>query len=139
MRDKICTLFGGREAEVLLCDGVSIGSSRDIHHATSIARALVEEYGEGTGDAGIAHWAHDQRVPVSEAQRGRVDVAVHMILEAERKRAAELLVTHRVLLTSLRDLLLEKKVLDRNAFAHLAPAKTSTPTPLPIEKGTNAV
>lgn len=139
MRDKICTLFGGREAEVLLCDGVSIGSSSDIHHATSIARALVEEYGEGTGDAGIAHWAHDQRVPVSESQRARVDTAVHMILEAERKRAAELLSTHRLLLTSLRDLLLEKKVLDRNAFAHLAPAKTSTPVPLPIEKGTNAV
>jgi len=139
MRDKICTLFGGREAEVLLCDGVSIGSSSDIHHATSIARALVEEYGEGSGEAGIVHWAYDKRVPVSEHARSRVDQAINQILEAERRRAAELLTTHRVLLVSLRDLLLEKKVLDRSAFAHLAPPPTSTPVPLPIEKATNAV
>ena len=78
-------------------------------------------------------------MPVSEQQRARVDTSVHMILEAERKRAAELLATHRLLLVSLRDLLLEKKVLDRNAFAHLVPAPTSTPAPLPIEKGTHAV
>ncbi|MBA2539453.1 MAG: hypothetical protein H0V17_07460, partial [Deltaproteobacteria bacterium] len=77
--------------------------------------------------------------PVSEHARARVDQAICMILDAERKRAAELLATHKALLISLRDLLLEKKVLDRSAFSHLVPAKTSTPVPLPIEKGTNAL
>jgi cell division protease FtsH len=139
LRDQICTLFGGREAEALLLDDVSVGSGSDIHHATAIARALIEQYGEGTGDAGIARWTHHKDTPTSEHTRARVDQAVHQILQAERTRARALLEQHRGILTALRDLLLEKKVLDRSSFAHLAPAKTSTPAPLPTEGLSNAV
>src|SRR5215467_5378730 len=46
LRDTICTLFGGREAEVLLLDDLSIGAGADLHHATEIARALIEQYGD---------------------------------------------------------------------------------------------
>jgi cell division protease FtsH len=123
LRDSICTLFGGREAEVLLLDDVSIGASSDIQHATLIARGLVEEYGDGGEDVGVGRWAHHKDIPVSEDGRARSDNAVRAILERERQRAKGLLTTNRALLVSLRDLLIEKKVLDRASFAHLAPEK----------------
>ncbi len=123
LRDSICTLFGGREAEVLLLDDVSIGASSDIQHATLIARGLVEEYGDGGEDVGVGRWSHHKDIPVSEDGRARSDNAVRAILERERQRCKQLLTANRALLISLRDLLIEKKVLDRASFAHLAPEK----------------
>jgi len=119
LRDSICTLFGGREAEALLLDDISIGSASDLANATEIARAMVERYGDGGSELGVAMWAHDKNAPTSEHARARIDQQVKAILEAERKRAHDILAEHRALLIALRDLLVEKKVLDRAAFAHL--------------------
>jgi cell division protease FtsH len=118
LRDTICTLFGGREAEALLLDDLSIGASSDLQNATSIARALVERYG-GSAEAGIGRWVHDDEAPVSEASRARIDDEIRAILETERRRAKDILAAQRPLLVALRDLLLDKKVLDRASFAHL--------------------
>ena len=133
LRDTICTLFGGREAEALLLDDLSIGASSDLHHATGIARALVERYGDSGADVGIGRWAHDGDAPVSEASRARIDQEIRTILEAERRRARQILEAQRPLLVALRDLLLERKVLDRASFAHLTPALT--PSTLPSGHG----
>jgi cell division protease FtsH len=119
LRDTICTMFGGREAEALLFEDVSIGAASDLHNATAIARALVEQYGEEVPELGIARWAHNEKAPVSEQTRGRIDVAIGKILETERARARTILTQQRVLLVALRDLLIERKVLDRASFAHL--------------------
>ena len=127
LHDSICTLMGGREAEALLLDDVSIGQGGDLHNATEIARALVEKYGSGGDEVGVARWAHHKNVPVSESARGRVDVEVRRILETERARARLILDQNRVLLVALRDLLIERKVLDRASFAHLvAPAGSAS-------------
>jgi cell division protease FtsH len=128
LRDRMCTLFGGREAELLILDDVSIGSASDLQYATAIARAMVEEYGDGGVELGVGRWAHrrdDHGTPTSEQARARVDDAVKAILERERARAKALLETNRPLLVALRDLLLEKKVLDRTAFAHLVPSEAA--------------
>jgi len=119
LRDTICTMFGGREAEALLFEDVSIGAASDLHNATAIARALVEQYGEEVPELGIGRWAHHEKVPVSEQTRGRIDVAIGNILETERARARTILTQQRTLLVALRDLLIERKVLDRASFAHL--------------------
>jgi cell division protease FtsH len=119
LRDTICTMFGGREAEALLLDDISIGAGSDIHNATNIARSLVEEYGDECEEVGIARWVHDKDVPKSELTRGRIDAAIAKIVENERQRARLILDERRALLIALRDLLIEKKVLDRASFAHL--------------------
>ena len=125
LRDTICTLFGGREAEALLLDGMSIGASSDLHHATEIARALVERYGETSAAVGVGRWVHDHDAPMSEASRAQIDDEVRALLDVERRRAQSLLATQRALLVALRDLLLERKVLDRASFAHLIPGGAS--------------
>jgi cell division protease FtsH len=123
LRDTICTLFGGREAEALLLEDVSIGAASDLRSATEIARSLVECYGEAA-EVGVGRWAHDHDAPVSEASRARIDHEVRAILETERRRARQILENQRPLLVALRDLLLERKVIDRASFAHLTTASS---------------
>ncbi|MBA3393635.1 MAG: AAA family ATPase [Deltaproteobacteria bacterium] len=123
LRDSMCTLFGGREAEALLLDDISIGSASDLDYATQIARSMVEQYGDGGIEIGVGRWAHHKDQPTSEHARARIDQAIQAILERERTRAKQLLEANKPLLVALRDLLLDKKVLDRSSFAHLFPTK----------------
>ncbi|MBL8957961.1 MAG: AAA family ATPase [Myxococcaceae bacterium] len=125
LTDQICTLMGGREAELLLLEDLSIGSGQDLERATGIARALVEEFGmggEGVGVRTLLHPSKDHPTP-SNALRESSEKAVREILEQQRKRAADILREHKVLVATLRDLLLEKKVLDREALSGVLPMR----------------
>ena len=118
-------LFGGREAEALLLDDLSIGSAHDLDRATNIARALVEEFGMGGDAVGVRQytWPGQEHPPqLSEVGRGAIEASVLEILDRERARAKQIVTENRALLISLRDLLLEKKVLDRESFGHLVPS-----------------
>ncbi len=57
-----------------------------------------------------------KETPLADETRRLVDEAVRKILAEERRRAAEILSTHRAELVALRDLLLEKKVIEREDF-----------------------
>ena len=114
--DSICVLFGGREAEALLLDDLSAGASHDLERATGIARALVEELGLGGPEIGVRSFGEEH---VADDTRRRIDERVRAILEEQRLRAKALLEANRAVLVALRDLLIERKVLDREAFAHL--------------------
>jgi len=126
--DLICVLYGGREAEVLLLDDLSIGSAHDVERATAIARALVEEFGMGGDDLGVRRFARasasDGEHPptLSDATRASIERSIKTVLEAQRDRARTLVSNHQGDVVALRELLLEKKVLDREAFAPLAEA-----------------
>ncbi len=120
--DNICTLYGGREAELLLLEDLSIGSSADVQRATDVARALVEQFGMGGEQVGVRHIEISREVPPpSETLKARIEAAALEILERERRRAKDILATHKGLVETLRDLLLEKKVLDRESLQHLLP------------------
>ena len=123
--DSICVLFGGREAEDLLLDDLSIGSAHDLDRATAIARALVEEFGMGGDAVGVRRFrerSSDGHADLSNSTREALERGVRECLERERARAKALVTENRDLLIALRDLLLERKSLDREAFSHLIPA-----------------
>lgn len=121
LRDSICTLFGGREAEALLLDDLSIGAVADLEHATATARALVEEFGFGPAELGVRLFRNerDGAPPLSDGARAQLEAQIGDVLEHERKRAAALLKQHQKQLVALRDLLLERKVVDRMALSAL--------------------
>lgn len=126
--DQICTLFGGREAELLFFEDLSIGSAGDIDRATDIARALVEQFGMGGSDGlGVRRVESHHRTtghvidPLSEAMKAELERATRAILEEQRVRARKLLDENRALVQTLRDLLLDKKVLDREALGSILP------------------
>lgn len=121
--DDLCVLMGGREAELLLLDDLSIGSSGDLQRATAIARAIVEEFGMGGDGVGVCRFG-DDREPgrmknLSQNQLEALDRRVRELLEEARERSAKILKDNRPLAETLRDLLLEKKVIDAKALAEL--------------------
>jgi len=126
MLDTVAVLMGGREAEQLLLDDLSIGSSEDLRRATIIARTLVEELGMGGDATGVVRYNHEeksQRHPyLSDEQRAALDRRVRAVLEESRDKAVTILRDNRAVLETLRDLLLEKKTIDAKALRELLPA-----------------
>lgn len=121
LRDDICVLMGGREAELLLLDDLSIGSSGDLSRATDIARALVEDFGMGT-DVGPGRFSSDaerdgRRPHLSASQLESIDRNVSEILEQERQRAADILKENSAILEMLRNQLLEHRTLEAKAVS----------------------
>ncbi len=122
LMDDLCVLMGGREAEQLLLEDLSIGSAGDLERATEIARALVEEFGMGGEAVGLGRnitiasrrEAHRQYSP---AQLEAIDRQVRQLLEEARSRAAKILGEQRALVETLRDMLLEHQVIDAKTLS----------------------
>ena len=124
--DAIATLFGGREAEDELLGRLTIGSAHDVERATAIARNLVERFGMNpSGALEIRDFSDDERL--SERTRESLDANIRELLERERARARSILHEHRAELLALRDLLLEKKVIDARTMRELVPGAPHLP------------
>jgi cell division protease FtsH len=122
--DELCVMMGGREAEQLLLDDLSIGSWEDLRQGTVIARHLVEELGMGGEAVGVCRFQKDNGDPIrqpdlSDAQREILDRRVRDLLEEARSRAAGILKDNRNLLETLRDLLLQHKVIESKALTEM--------------------
>lgn len=120
LEDRLATLFGGREAERILLGQVSAGAEHDLEHATSVARSMVMELGMAPERVGVLrihqvdeHGRSARARSLSEATLHGVDEAVRELLEGARMRAAAILEKQRELVVTLRDLLVEKKVIDK--------------------------
>jgi cell division protease FtsH len=122
MLEDVCICLGGREAERLLLGDLYDGASSDVHSATQIARDMVEVLGLGEDDAvgTVRYQAADgsgQRRPdLSPAQAEALDRRVRALVEEQRQRAARILSERRLQLETLRDLLVEKKVIEAKAL-----------------------
>ncbi len=126
--DQICTLYGGREAELLFFEDLSIGSAGDIQRATDIARALVEDFGMGNDAVGVrAVEVEGHEAAQSESMKVEMEASIRVILETERARCRGILDKNKALIASLRDLLLEKKVLDAETLKPMLPARVAVP------------
>ena len=132
--DDLCILMGGREAESLLLDDISIGSAGDINHATDIARALVEEFGMGdeSSDAGIVRFSSDherdgRRGNLSAEQLELVDRAIRKLTSDAQQQAAQILKDNRPIVELLRDELLQHKTIDSKSL-HKFLADNNLPT-----------
>ena len=123
--DTLGTLFGGREAELLLLDDISVGAAHDLSRATEIARDVVARFGMGPDDLEVRDFGTgrpgEANGQLADATRARLDLAVRAVLETARARARTTLEAHRGALETLRDLLLTHEVVEAEAFTHLGP------------------
>ena len=121
--DDLCILMGGREAELLMLDDLSIGSSGDLQRATEIARALVEEFGMGGDEVGLAHSPTYQRQGsrqvLSPQHLGAIDLQVRTILQQAQERARQILSEQQAMVETLRDMLLEHQVIDAKTLKEM--------------------
>jgi cell division protease FtsH len=130
--DDLCVLLGGREAEQLLLDDISIGCSGDLRRATEIARALVEEFGMGGDTVGLEQCTtssgerdRDRQRRYSPAQLEAIDRGVRDILHQAQQRAAVILKENRPLVETLHNLLVEHKVIDAKTLSTLRPQEAA--------------
>jgi cell division protease FtsH len=105
---------------------VSWGSGGDLNNATDIARSLVEDYGLGGPDVGVRRVEVSPTDPLSEAMKAAMERGVNEILETQRKRAQEIIRANKELVRSLRDLLVQKKVLDAETLVGALPKTEKT-------------
>jgi ATP-dependent Zn protease len=103
LEDLLCRVLAGREAERLFYgerNGSSTGSSSDLERATSIAEAMVCDFGM-TPELGFVHI--DRRRPLPEELAQLCQSAVRRLVEQQAERAAKLLQSHRPTLSTIVD------------------------------------
>jgi cell division protease FtsH len=119
--DDLCVLMGGMEAERLLLGDVSTGAGgndprSDLGRGTQIAQAMVEIFGMGGQTTGVRVYRDQkgEREILSGSMAEAIDRAVNSLLNEAQARAASILRDHKEDLLRLRDMVLAKKIMDRD-------------------------
>ena len=154
MLDQLAYMLGGRAAEELVFHDPTTGASNDIEKATSVARAMVTQYGM-TERLGAIRYGQEQGEvflgrdyghmrDYSEDVASAIDQEVRAFIEAAHHEAFEILVENRDILDALVVELLEKETLDKEDVARIfeplrrrpeRPAWTGSSRRVPSDRG----
>ena len=132
--NKIATLTGGRAAEELIFHSITTGASNDIEQATKLARALVTRYGM-TEDFDMvaletvnnAYLGGDASLACSEQTAAQVDAKVVEIVQAEHKKAYQMLADNKRKLDEIAQYLYEKETITGEEFMRILNAQPQLP------------
>ncbi|MDF2484098.1 MAG: ATP-dependent metalloprotease FtsH [Herbinix sp.] len=120
---RIVTLYGGRAAEKLVFNSITTGASNDIEKATSLARAMVTQFGMSDkfglmGLESVENKYLDGRSVLNcgEETSGMIDKEVMQILKECYDRAEELLQGSREVLDKIADYLIAKETITGDEF-----------------------
>ena len=129
MLDQLAYTLGGRAAEELVFHDPTTGAANDIEKATTLARAMVTQYGMteklgaiklGTSDAAPflgRDYGHQR--DYSESIAGAVDNEIRNLIETAHQEAFDILVENREILDRLVIELLERETLGRDEIAKI--------------------
>ena len=142
--NKIATLTGGRAAEELIFHSITTGASNDIEQATKLARALVTRYGM-TEDFDMvaletvnnAYLGGDASLACSEQTAAKVDAKVVEIVQAEHRKAYQLLSDNKRKLDEIAQYLSEKETISGEEFMRILNAQPQLPA-APLANSTKA-
>ncbi len=123
MLNQLAYMLGGRAAEELIFHDPTTGASNDIEKATTLARAMVTQYGM-TERLGAIRYGQEQGEvflgrdmgharDYSEEVAAAIDEEVRSLIETAHQEAYDLLVINRDVLDRLVLELLEKETLDK--------------------------
>nr|WP_281268686.1 ATP-dependent zinc metalloprotease FtsH [Vallicoccus soli] len=127
MLDQLAYMLGGRVAEEIVFRDPTTGAANDIEKATSVARAMVMQYGmserigaiklgSGGGEVFLGRDMGHER-DFSEEVASIVDEEVRRLVENAHDEAWEILQQNRDVLDALVVELLEKETLDKDQVA----------------------
>src|SRR5579875_3927954 len=129
MMDSLAYALGGRAAEELVFQEPTTGASNDIEKATSVARAMVMQYGmsDAVGAIRIGHPDHEvflgrdmaNQRDYSEQVAAEVDGEVRRLIEQAHDEAWEILVEYRDVLDNLVLRLLDKETVGKEELAEI--------------------
>jgi cell division protease FtsH len=134
----ISTMLGGRSAEEVVNNEVSIGASDDINKASQIARQMVTQYGMSdlgpiayASGGGMGWLARDMEEGYQYSQEiaSKIDEQVHKIIENCHNQAREILTKHRDTLDRVANALLEKETIYEDEFRRLVQGQEAVVVP----------
>lgn len=138
LEDMLVSVFGGRAAEEVVFGNVTTGASNDIEKATSIARAMVTQYGmsEKFGLIGLER-VQDQYLSghtvmnCGEATAAEVDKEVMRILKEAYAKALAILRENREVMDKIAEFLIKKETITGKEFMEiLREEKKDMPDPI---------
>lgn len=129
MLGQLAYMLGGRAAEELIFHDPTTGAANDIEKATSLARAMVTQYGmteklgavkygQQGGDVFLGRDIGHQR-DYSESVAAIIDDEVRTLIDIAHREAYEALVDNRAILDALVVELLDKETLGKEDIARL--------------------
>jgi cell division protease FtsH len=124
LRDELAMLLAGRTAEELVFDDITTGAEDDIRRATTIARAMVTEWGMSQALGPRATAGQGDRANRDAADHGDdlaslIDDEVHALIDEAHGRAQAVLVGNRATLDRLASTLVERETLDEDELAEV--------------------
>lgn len=129
LKHMMMAAMGGRIAEELICDDITTGASQDIKQVTSIARAMVTQFGmsdeigmiyceEGNDDVFLGYdIAHTKNY--GDNMLSRIDNEVKKLVDESYIEAKKLIMENIDVLETSCKLLIEKEKLTGEEFAEL--------------------
>lgn len=128
---KVVTLFGGRAAEEIIFGDVTTGASNDIEQATSIARAMVTQYGmsEKFGLIGLESIQSrylDGRAVMNcgDQTESEVDQEVMALLKECYDKAYQIVEEHKEVLHKLAAYLVQRETITGKEFVKIFEEET---------------
>ena len=129
LRDRLVVFMGGRAAEMIIYNELSVGAQNDIERATGIARRMVMDWGmskkigpvsfkSGDDDPFLGREIQQQR-NFSEHTMEIIDDEVSGIIQEAMQRATDLLTEKRSELDELTRTLIEKEELDQDEIRNV--------------------
>ncbi len=134
MYNHIVSCMGGRVAEKLKLDDISIGASGDIKQATAIAREMVTKYGFSEKLGAVSYGADDEvflgndftaHKNYSEHTAQEIDEEIRRIVDEAYEEAMRILTEHDETLENVAKALLLVETLDAEQFEDLYTGKIS--------------
>ncbi len=123
LHNKIVTLTGGRSAEELVFNTKTTGAANDIERATSIARAMVAQYGMTDEFDFIAletrsnrYLGGDTQSIASDETAGEIDQMTRKIIASAHMKAIEILKENMDKLHEISRYLIEKETITGEEF-----------------------
>ena len=117
MLDEMCAALGGRAAEKVIFNKISTGALSDLEKVTKQARAMVTIYGLNDAVGNLTYYdssgqsEYNFTKPYSEKTSELIDKEISSLIEAQYKRALDLLEHNKDKLTQLAEILLDKEVI----------------------------
>ena len=139
MMDLLAVMMAGRIAEEIVSGDISSGAAGDIQQATSIARAMVCQWGM-SDKLGMVQYGNDhdqvfmgrdmmQRKDYSEFTAQEIDTEVKRMINESYDRSKSLIEEHRDKLEIIANALLEYESLDGTQVSDIVKMGTFTPPP----------
>jgi len=128
LKETICSMLGGRAAESVFFDEMTIGAGNDIERATQIAHDMVVKYGmsklgpralQMADQIDERNWNLDRPVNHSDEILKEIDSEIGRIIDEQFERAKAILQEHRERVVRVSEALVERETIETDEFEAL--------------------